>query len=526
MVSLVQSSPSAVTNVSSGATIVENTNPGTVVEQLRLTPQAVDDIVAQSAVIAKADMVTQQQHALASMGFEDDDVRDMLDLATEAQAQGITLDGYPELKRIVDEMASRLQAFTIIDKHKQDANPALVAEVSRGLKQETLQATLSELDLLAADLGYEPEDEPVLVDKAVRKKESVQQSLNDGLLAYYSFNHGDARNDLDTEYVDGIAFNGVVLSPGVLGASFWFDGIDDRMRLDHRLANGLNSFSISFWFNTNSISSGNSYILSAASSNNDNELIFSLKQDNTFDVWRAGHRIMTDGSLNKNVQDGFWHHIVFSAALASNAVYLDGEMKVLCINNDYVQQVDYNGLWVGGEQDSVGGNWDSSQQYIGKLDEILFFNRELTPSEVLFLSDISNFDEANPWWLASSTATPSPLPPPPSTPASASPNNDIHIDRDVFMAVAGAFAALSAGAMGLALYLCACKQRQDAAQNSHQQLVDEDTPRAVAVNVEMVRPSSSVSQAPHAVLFQSAPVNHNQRRTEHTNKAWNSCSML
>ena len=419
MVSLVQSSPSAVVNASSGAAIAENTNPSAVVGQLRLTPQAVDDIVAQAAVIAKADTFTQQQHALASMGFNHDDIKDMLDLAAEAQTQGVGLDKHPTLKRIADEMASRLHALAVIDKHKQDANPELFAEVSRGLKQETLQATLGELDRLAAELGYEIDDEPVLVDKAVREKESVQNSLSDGLLAYYSFNHGDARNDLGNEYDDGVLHNGVSLVSGVLGTAYQFDGIDDRVKLDHRLIDNLDSFSISFWINAENSKLEPTIFSGATHSGNhhdDNEFLLALSKgtgyERLLDIWMYRTRVIHT-RLSKFIRDEQWHHMALTRTPVEISFYVDGVLNFLAHHDlPGASTIDHNGFWLGGDQDCLGGCWNVTQQYTGRLDELLFFNRELTPSEVLFLGDVSNFDATNPWWLASNTATPSPPPTP------------------------------------------------------------------------------------------------------------------
>ena len=64
----------------------------------------------------------------------------------------------------------------------------------------------------------------------------------------------------------------------------------------------------------------------------------------------------------------------------------------------------YGGLWLGADQDSVGGGWDSDQSLKGWLDEIRFYNRALNASEVnkifevtkLINSDATDVDDTAP----------------------------------------------------------------------------------------------------------------------------------
>jgi len=42
--------------------------------------------------------------------------------------------------------------------------------------------------------------------------------------------------------------------------------------------------------------------------------------------------------------------------------------------------IDTSGLWLGGDQDCVGGCWDPSQQYDGVLDDLRIYNRAISDS--------------------------------------------------------------------------------------------------------------------------------------------------
>ena len=63
-----------------------------------------------------------------------------------------------------------------------------------------------------------------------------------------------------------------------------------------------------------------------------------------------------------------------------------------------------DGLWLGADQDSVGGGWETSQSFKGWLDEIRIYNRALNAGEVntifevtrLISSDSTDVDDSAP----------------------------------------------------------------------------------------------------------------------------------
>lgn len=89
--------------------------------------------------------------------------------------------------------------------------------------------------------------------------------------------------------------------------------------------------------------------------------------------------------------DNTWHHLVFTRAGSIVTLYLDGDFHSnwdsAPIGNLNVEQ---SGLWLGGDQDSVGGGWQSSQQFDGLLDDLRIYNRVLDKSEIQTLYQLED----------------------------------------------------------------------------------------------------------------------------------------
>jgi hypothetical protein len=66
-----------------------------------------------------------------------------------------------------------------------------------------------------------------------------------------------------------------------------------------------------------------------------------------------------------------WKHIVLARSSAGNLMntYVDGSLVHTEDISSTVVSVDPNGLWIGGDQDSVGGGFASHQQFDGLMDD-------------------------------------------------------------------------------------------------------------------------------------------------------------
>jgi len=205
----------------------------------------------------------------------------------------------------------------------------------------------------------------------------IVQNTIAGLVAHYPFT--DNAND-----VSGNGYHGEVYGPAIstdrynnFYSAYLFDGVDDRIKIPYEVVNGLDDFSIIYWIK-NIQTSGDKYILTAVDPGGSNELLLGIEGGNPVSYLEDNSH-----SYAKNVADGIWHQIVYTRSGSSLKCYVDG---VLIDEDTNVPtstiNIPQNALWLGGDQDAVGGSWDSSQQFAGYLDDIKIYNVMLTANQV------------------------------------------------------------------------------------------------------------------------------------------------
>jgi CUB/sushi domain-containing protein len=120
--------------------------------------------------------------------------------------------------------------------------------------------------------------------------------------------------------------------------------------------------------------------ISYASSASDND--FLIYDYNDFQIYRGGSYVTTGVSAN----DGNWHHIVVTWRSSDGQVklYKDGEAYSGTLATG-TSITDGGSIVFAQEQDSVGGGFDSTQAFLGIIDEVMIFNEALTPDEVISL---------------------------------------------------------------------------------------------------------------------------------------------
>ncbi len=208
--------------------------------------------------------------------------------------------------------------------------------------------------------------------------------LDEGLVAHYPFK-GNVNDKSGNSYHGTV--QGALITADRLGklGAYGFDGDDSRIKLDGEALNSLNSLTIAFWLQ--SFDSGSSkHWFSAAHSKQANE--FLLRHDNgkIVLIFKGKEHKMSDVKIN----DNSWHHIVFTREGSIIELYIDSLFDSVWdsapVGNISVEKT---GLWLGGDQDSVGGGWVSSQQFDGLLDDLRIYDRALDESEIqeLFTED-------------------------------------------------------------------------------------------------------------------------------------------
>lgn len=225
---------------------------------------------------------------------------------------------------------------------------------------------------------------------------SAQVNLTNGLVAYYPFS-GNA-NDLSGNGHNGTLVNGPVLTADRFGnpnSAYFFDGIDDYIRINDNGAFSTNQISISLWFKTNSDALQN--LIGKRFFGNDGtpaggaQYQFFINyapypgigsnlvgNNNTCsDITNPSSYINTGNIICKSK----WYHAVITFDGVTHKIYIDGVLK-LSSNTGFTGMINcmselrFGVWWSGG-----------TLPFSGIMDDIRWYNRALNQAEVTALFD-------------------------------------------------------------------------------------------------------------------------------------------
>jgi hypothetical protein len=190
---------------------------------------------------------------------------------------------------------------------------------------------------------------------------------NLGLVSWYTFDGPDMYPNIRDR--SGNGYHGDLFGQqstttviGKLGQALSFDGIDDKVIVNHSTAFDLSDSTFSVWINHRSGSYGWQTFMAI----NTDEQSFAIQFDYLNIVGRCGIQgvmsIPTDG----------WHHIVWYISGSNYKVYVDG-----------VEQASGGGCSasVDGYQFSLG-NWQDNEWFNGLIDEVRVYSRVLSLNEI------------------------------------------------------------------------------------------------------------------------------------------------
>lgn len=226
-------------------------------------------------------------------------------------------------------------------------------------------------------------------DSATTAEAPASPEQNDGLVGYWSFDSGDARDNSGNGH-DGhvIGCSPVADAFGKRGFAYRFNGENDSIAVPHGEAFdfGAGPFTLSCWVRTTAqtgdgdfrddlITKGDASIRGFALSLEDNcmALIYG---------WQQAHFGTTP------VNDGKWHHLLaMRGSKGGISLYLDGKPERVG-RTGFGQDVDPTGMDNVTTRDPlIIGKHGSIQAsfFTGELDEVRIYNRALSPSEVMRL---------------------------------------------------------------------------------------------------------------------------------------------
>ena len=200
-----------------------------------------------------------------------------------------------------------------------------------------------------------------------------------GTVGYWHFDEGSGSVAYDSsgEGNDGTIY-GAGWTSGKCGGALSFDGVDDRVKLPNSVINGLTDVTSEFWVKTTDTCAG---IITGANSGQHNEYLIYWDSANEIMTHIKGQSYPTPVTA---LTDGNWHHVAVVRSGSEVSVYVDGTFEGNWTDAPTgALTIDPNGLWLGGDQDCVGGCWEEIQQLDGLLDEVRILNRALSAEEIL-----------------------------------------------------------------------------------------------------------------------------------------------
>ncbi|MFN6379480.1 MAG: LamG-like jellyroll fold domain-containing protein, partial [Flavobacteriales bacterium] len=199
--------------------------------------------------------------------------------------------------------------------------------------------------------------------------------LNTGLIAHLPMNGTGA--DISGNGNNAIPSGGVTPSPNrhmVLSSATYFNGAFESGSLSFAtpLFNGRTSFTMSYWFSLNTLSTGMSLV----------------GQDNILETgfYTAPNRIAIfhpNGFLDVMITApaNTWQHLAITTSTTGIAAYLNGVL-VGSVNGNYTLGSNTTPTRIGGNVINQNNNsWLN-----GRIDDVRFYNRVLSPSEIAELA--------------------------------------------------------------------------------------------------------------------------------------------
>ncbi|HEX5095302.1 MAG TPA: LamG-like jellyroll fold domain-containing protein, partial [Acidimicrobiia bacterium] len=178
-------------------------------------------------------------------------------------------------------------------------------------------------------------------------------------------------------YVGGVTLNAAGALTGIANPAATFDGANDHMIRNPFPGMPTTAMTVDLWIKTNDTTK-EAGIASYASTASVDE--FQLRDQRNLKVYIRGTSVTTGVVLN----DGNWHHlaVTWTSAGGALAVYKDGALAFTgTLRAGYAMTT--GGAWIlGQEQDALGGGFETSQAYLGTLDEVAVYPSALPAARV------------------------------------------------------------------------------------------------------------------------------------------------
>lgn len=175
--------------------------------------------------------------------------------------------------------------------------------------------------------------------------------------------------------------NGVSFGPGHTGQAFVLDGFDDQISFGNTAGNlGTNNFSISYWLKTTKTGLQSLLEKRPACNMNTGTSWWGIRGSTNQVLEIAGAQMQHYKALYTiaTLNDGAWHHVVWTRETTTLHVYVDGALNNSITTTGVADIANSTLMQLG----SSACNLSGSDAYEGFVDELEIFNRALSGAEV------------------------------------------------------------------------------------------------------------------------------------------------
>ena len=200
--------------------------------------------------------------------------------------------------------------------------------------------------------------------------------LSRGLVAYYSFDHCDARDDSGNGH-DGTIYGNPECVDGILGKAFEFDGKDDYIWLGRNENLSPSHITVTAWIKLTNIPKSKDWVKVIRNRLYGYEIIVN-NESLMFGIYDTDdpHAIVVNSSVDQ-YQDRGWHLIAGSFDGTYVRLYVDGKLIDETLGHG-TGEIYYEGNAV-----AIARDGDYPDGYFpGLIDEVRIYNRALSEDEI------------------------------------------------------------------------------------------------------------------------------------------------
>ena len=174
----------------------------------------------------------------------------------------------------------------------------------------------------------------------------------------------------------GTLLGGAARTTGRFGQGLSLPSTGAMVQLPGAALNGRGDLTFAAFVKTTDTVGG---ILTGAGTSSDNEFTLYVPAADTLLPFNRG----SFQAAAPGLTDGTWRHVTWvRRATGQNEIYLDGILRGTATLTAGNLVIATNGLYLGQEQDSIGGGFDPNQALVGAMDEVALWSRALTPAEI------------------------------------------------------------------------------------------------------------------------------------------------